>query len=167
MAAQDREEEQQEQSFTVSDKRLFTKDGARREGSPRPEPTRPDPPPPPPPQAAEPPPRPSAPEPPPGAGPDPSMGMPPGAEAPPADFSTYVIMLANTVMMMLGQVPDPVTQQRRLDLVQAKHTIDILMMLGEKTQGNLDAEEEKLLADVLPQLQMAYVQISRQAGAPG
>lgn len=90
--------------------------------------------------------------------------MPPGGEAPPTDFSTYVIMLANTVMMLLGQVPDPVTQQRRLDLGQAKHTIDILRMLKAKTQGNLDAEEMQLLEDVLPQLQMAYVSISRQAG---
>jgi hypothetical protein len=92
--------------------------------------------------------------------------MPPeDDEVPPADFSTYVIMLANTVMMLLGQVPDPITQQRRLDLTQAKHTIDILMMLKGKTQGNLDAEEIKLLEDVLPQLQMAYVSIRRQAGA--
>ncbi|WP_143308244.1 DUF1844 domain-containing protein, partial [Candidatus Entotheonella palauensis] len=129
----------------------------RREGSSRPEPSRPEPPPPPPPpRAAEPS---MADSPPPGA------GMPPEGDVPPADFSTYVIMLANTVMMMLGQVPDPVTQQRRLDLTQAKHTIDILMMLQEKTRGNLDAEEMKLLDDVMPQLQMAYVSISRQAGA--
>jgi hypothetical protein len=39
------------------------------------------------------------------------------------------------------------------------------MMLQGKTQGNLDAEEIKLLEDVLPQLQMAYVSIRRQAGA--
>jgi hypothetical protein len=82
---------------------------------------------------------------------------------PPADFATYVVMLANTIMMLLGQVPDPVTQQRRLDLGQAKHTIDILMMLQQKTQGNLTSEEERLLNEVLPQLQMAYVSMSRQA----
>ncbi|ETX02778.1 MAG: hypothetical protein ETSY1_02405 [Candidatus Entotheonella factor] len=157
MTPQDREEEQQEQGFTVSDKRLFTKDGARREGSARPEPSRPEPPPPPPPPRAAEPPRPES--------PSSGAGMPPEGDVPPADFSTYVIMLANTVMMMLGQVPDPVTQQRRLDLTQAKHTIDILMMLQEKTRGNLDAEEIKLIDDVMPQLQMAYVSISRQAGA--
>ncbi len=151
MAPQDREEEQQETGFTVSDKRLFTKDGARREGSARPEPSRPAPPPT---RAAEPAPP-----------PEPGPGMPPEGDVPPADFSTYVIMLANTVMMLLGQVPDPVTQQRRLDLTQAKHTIDILMMLQEKTQGNLNTEEMKLLEEVLPQLQMAYVSMSRQAGA--
>lgn len=153
MAPQDREEEQQEQGFTVSDKRLFTKEGARREGRARPEPP---PPPPPPPRSAEPSMQRESPL---------GAGMPPEDDVPPADFSTYVIMLANTVMMLLGQVPDPVTQQRRLDLTQAKHTIDILMMLKEKTQGNLDTEETKLLEDVLPQLQMAYVSISRQARA--
>lgn len=151
MAPQDREEEQQETGFTVSDKRLFTKDGARREGHSRPEPA---PPPLPPPRSA-----------PPSMQEEPPPDAPPAGDVPPADFSTYVIMLANSVMMMLGQVPDPVTQQRRLDLVQAKHTIDILMMLQEKTQGNLNAEEMKLLEDVMPQLQMAYVSISRQAGA--
>lgn len=154
MAPQDREEEQQEQAFTVSDKRLFTREGARREGQTRPDPS-PPPPPPSPPRSAEPRRR---------ASPL-NTGLPPEEDdVPPADFSTYVIMLANTVMMLLGQVPDPVTQQRRLDLTQAKHTIDILMMLKVKTQGNLNAEEMKLLEDVLPQLQMAYVSISRQAG---
>ena len=104
MASRDREEEQQETGFIVSDKRLFTKEGARREGSERLEPSRPEPP-------AEPPPRPAAP--PRSAAPsmqeEPRSGaaMPPEGDVPPADFSTYVIMLANTVMMLLGQVPDP------------------------------------------------------------
>jgi hypothetical protein len=62
-------------------------------------------------------------------------------------------------------MPDPATQQRHLDLPQAKHTIDILMMLRDKTRGNLTAEEAKLLEDVMPQLQMAYVSVSRQAKA--
>jgi hypothetical protein len=68
-------------------------------------------------------------------------------------------------MMLLGQMLDPATQQRHLDLPQAKHTIDILMMLRDKTRGNLTAEEAKLLEDVMPQLQMAYVSVSRQAKA--
>jgi hypothetical protein len=73
-------------------------------------------------------------------------------------------MLVNTVMMSLGQFPDPMTQQRRRDLVQAKHTIDILLMLRDKTRGNLTAEEARLLQELLPQLQMAYVTASRQVG---
>lgn len=164
MAPQDREEEQREQGFVVSDKRLFTKDGERRETEDRtattnqPEAERT-----PPPQASA-----TPPEPPPAP---PPAERPAVAEPPPQqeeltiDFSTYVVMLANTVMMLLGQVPDPATQQRYLDLPQAKHTIDILMMLRDKTRGNLTAEEAKLLEDVMPQLQMAYVSVSRQANA--
>jgi hypothetical protein len=85
-------------------------------------------------------------------------------EFPPADFSTFVAMLANNVMMFLGQFPDPMTQQRRRDLGQAKHTIDILLMLRDKTRGNLTADEAQLLQELLPQLQMAYVSASRQVG---
>jgi hypothetical protein len=160
MAPQDREEEQREQGFVVSDKRLFTKDGERRETEDRTATTnRPEAERTPPPQASAPPPGP------------PPADWPSAAEPPPRqeeltiDFSTYVVMLANTVMMLLGQVPDPSTQQRYLDLPQAKHTIDILIMLRDKTRGNLTAEEAKLLEDVMPQLQMAYVSVSRQAKA--
>ena len=159
MAPQEREEEQQEQGFVVSDKRLFTKDGERRETEPRSEPARTAPP-----QASAPPPEPPPPEPPP-ADRMSATEPPPRPEDLTIDFSTYVVMLANTVMMLLGQVPDPATQQRHLDLPQAKHTIDILIMLRDKTQGNLTEEEARLLEEVMPQLQMAYVNVSRQANA--
>lgn len=153
MASPEREEEQSEQAFTVSDKRLFTKEGQRREDEDRPEPPRASAPPPPP-----------TPELPPQAPPPPQMEEPPPQEMPPAEFSTFVAMLANNIMMFLGQIPDPMTQQRRLDPAQAKHSIDILMMLQEKTQGNLTAEEVRLLEEILPQLQMAYVSVTRQQG---
>ena len=155
MASPEREEEHSEQAFTVSDKRLFTKEGQRREDEDRPVPPRASTPPPPP-----------TPEPPPHVPPPPQMeGLPPPPqEMPPAEFSTFVAMLANNIMMFLGQIPDPMTQQRRLDPAQAKHSIDILMMLQEKTQGNLTAEEAQLLEEILPQLQMAYVSVTRQQG---
>jgi hypothetical protein len=89
---------------------------------------------------------------------------PPPRDLPAADFSTFVIMLANNIMVSLGQVPDPMTQQRRRDLPHAQHTIDILIMLREKTRGNLTPDEERLLQEVLPQLQMAFVASKRQAG---
>jgi hypothetical protein len=73
-------------------------------------------------------------------------------------------MLASNVAFLLGQVPDPMTQQPRRDLPQAKHIIDILLMLREKTQGNLTTEEEQLMRELLPQLQMAFVSLSRQGG---
>jgi len=167
MAPQTPEEEQSERGFTVADKRLFNKSGERRPTAEQPAV--------PPPHT--PPPRPearrtSAPPPRPGATQTPRTSTPPrpgAAEAPPrgmppADFSTFVAMLVNNVMMFLGQIPDPVSRQPRRDLPQAKHTIDILIMLRDKTQGNLTAEEDQLMKELLPQLQMAYVSASRQAG---
>ena len=73
------------------------------------------------------------------------------------------MMLTNNVMVFLGQVPSPVTQQPQIDLEQAKHTIDIIMMLREKTRGNLTDEEERFLQELLPQLQMAYVQAKQHS----
>lgn len=159
MAPQEHEEEQGEQGFTVSDKRLFTKEGQKREAESRPETPRASAPPPPTPPIQEAPPVQESPR------FQPETEEPPLSELPPpVDFSTFVAILANNIMMLLGQVPDPVTQQRHLDLPQAKHTIDILIMLREKTKGNLSAEEVQLLEELLPQLQMAYVSVSKQVG---
>jgi hypothetical protein len=153
MASQTPEEEQGERGFTVADKRLFNKTGERRPETEQPDvpPTRTPPPRQDAPRAEAPPPRP------------PADNVPP-RDMPPADFSTFVAMLVNNVMMFLGQIPDPVSQQPRRDLAQAKHTIDILLMLRDKTQGNLTAEEDQLLQELLPQLQMAFVSASRQTG---
>ena len=168
MMPQTPEEAQAEKGFVISDKRSFTKEGHRKEEADPSDapptstapPPRPEPPPAstPPPPRREPPPR-EAP-----ARPPPVAEAGPPHEMPPADFATFIAMIANNVMMFLGQIPDPVSQQRRRDIQQAKHTIDILMMLKDKTQGNLSAEEQQLMQELLPQLQMAYVSVSRQAG---
>jgi hypothetical protein len=155
MAPQDSQEEQADKGFTISDKRLFTKEGARRTPPSEAET---------PPASMPPPPRQEAPRAEAPRRPRPEAGETPRYELPPADFATFVAMLANNVMLFLGQIPDPVTQQRRRDLPQAKHTIDILVMLREKTRGNLTADEAQLLQELLPQLQMAYVAASRQGG---
>jgi hypothetical protein len=155
MASQRPEEEQTEQGFTVSDKRSFTKTGQRRPSTDQTETPRP---------SAPPPPRREAPQAEEARHSRPATGDTPPHELPPVDFSTFVAMLANNVMLLLGQLPDPMTQQRHRDLPQAKHTIDILLMLREKTEGNLTAEEEQLMRELLPQLQMAFVSVSRQGG---
>ena len=154
MASQTPKEEESERGFTVADKRLFNKTGERRPVTDQPEVTQASAPPP-----AQEVPRSQAPPQPPPAG-----GKMPPRDMPPADFSAFVAMLVNNVMMFLGQIPDPVSQQPRRDLPQAKHTIDILIMLRDKTQGNLTAEEDKLLQELLPKLQMAYVSANRQGG---
>jgi hypothetical protein len=76
---------------------------------------------------------------------------------PPASFLTLITELAIQVMMNLGEVANPVTGEARQDLEHAKHTIDLLGVLREKTAGNLDAEEEAALNQYLYDLRMKYV----------
>ena len=156
MASERHEEEQAEKAFTVSDKRLFTKEGARRDpDTPRETPAA-SPPPPPPrheaPRATEP----QRQRPEPGAGPQ--------RDLPAADFTMLVNMLVTNAMVFLGQMPAPGSQQYMRNLPQAQHMIDLLMVLREKTRGNLTPDEEQMMQDLLPQLQMAYVSASRQVG---
>lgn len=163
MALERHEEEQAEKAFTVSDKRLFTREGARRDpDTPRESPaTSPPPPPPPPrreaPRAAERPrPEPEHPRSEPGAG--------TRRDLPPADLTMLVNMLVTNAMVFLGQMPAPGSQQYMRNLPQAQHMIDLLMVLREKTRGNLTPDEDQMLQELLPQLQMAYVSASRQVG---
>lgn len=79
------------------------------------------------------------------------------------DFSTFVISLATTVMVNLGLSEHPETPGPHVDLVMAKHNIDILAMLQEKTRGNLTPEESRLLGSVLYDLRMNYVKVRDNA----
>ena len=165
MAAERHEEEQAEKAFTVSDKRLFTKEGSRRDpDTPRETPAASPPPPPPPPRreaprAAEP--QRQRPEPQ-RQRPEPETG--PRRDLPLADFTMLVNMLVTNAMVFLGQMPAPGSQQYMHNLPQAQHMIDLLMVLREKTRGNLTPDEDQMMQDLLPQLQMAYVSASRQVG---
>ena len=163
--ASERHEEEAEKAFTVSDKRLFTKEGSRRDpDTPRETPASSPPPPPPPPRreaprAAEPQrqrPEPERQRPEPGSGPH--------RDLPPADLTMLVNMLVTNAMVFLGQMPAPGSQQYMRNLPQAQHMIDLLMVLREKTRGNLTPDEDQMMQDLLPQLQMAYVSASRQVG---
>ena len=147
--------EEEERGFVISDKRLFTPSGERITDAGPPEPAGPETPPPPKQEesaAAEQPQTPAT-----------EADTP--QDLPPVDFASFVMMLTNNVMVFLGQVPNPLTQQPQVDLAQARHTIDIIMMLREKTRGNLTAEEERFLQELLPQLQMAYVQAKQQGAS--
>ena len=72
-------------------------------------------------------------------------------------FPNTITELAIQVMMNLGEVANPVTGETRQDLEHAKHTIDLLGVLQEKTTGNLDPEEETALNQYLYDLRMKYV----------
>ena len=79
---------------------------------------------------------------------------------PEVNFSTFIVSLSTEVLFHLGEFPHPVSGEKSKDLPLAKHAIDTLAMLKEKTQGNLTDEEQKLMEGMLYDLRMAFIRAS-------
>lgn len=75
----------------------------------------------------------------------------------PVDFSTHVLSLASSALIALGKMPAPDGKPHPVELDTARHLIDVLAMLETKTKGNLDEAESKLLASLVYDLRVAYV----------
>ena len=86
----------------------------------------------------------------------------PKGKAPEITFSTFVLSLSSSAAMSMGGYQDPVSGHLPKNLELAKQSIDILGMLAEKTKGNLDPEEQKLLDSALYELRMRYVEETRK-----
>ncbi len=86
-----------------------------------------------------------------------SHGSPP---LPPADFSILVSMFSTQVMLALGMVPGPDGKTARVDINAARHFIDLLGVLEEKTKGNLSNDESEMLQNSIHYLRMAFVEQS-------
>ena len=145
-------------SFKVTDRRLFNADGTLREDAlieeAAPAPT------------AEPQPAVSS-------GPAQSQGQFAAATAPElqseaADmepertmFNEFLMGIASSAFIYLGLVEHPATGRRQVDMTAAKESIDMLVMLREKTKGNLTRGEEKFFDDLLSDLKMQYVSMRR------
>ena len=71
------------------------------------------------------------------------------------------MMLASSAVVALGEAPDPLTGQRQVDLAQAADAIDLLILLREKTEGNRSLEENRILEEVLYDLQLRYVHATK------
>jgi len=83
-------------------------------------------------------------------------------EMPRVDFSTFVLSLGTTALYQLGAMPDPATGEKvEPDPLVAQQTIDTLEMLRDKTRGNLDDEERKLIDSLLYELRMRFVEATR------
>ncbi len=78
---------------------------------------------------------------------------------PPASFAVLVSTLSTQAMAALGFLSDPQTGQPNISRPLAKHFIDTLGVLDEKTRGNLTPEESDLLTETLHHLRMAYVRV--------
>jgi hypothetical protein len=182
--------EKKQDSFTVTDRRLFTSDGELRKEVSEEEiaTSKPVPVPPPPPQVAE------------TTSPEQSAGSLDSSVPPPptaaeqkeqADayrksakeldarvelsghsakememtFERFMASLYMTSMLQLGLMQEE-RGQPRIDLLGARQTIDTLSLLAEKTKGNLTAAEENFLQNCLYELRMAYVEVTNALARP-
>lgn len=157
-----RDDNQEEVSFKVTDRRKFNPDGSVKEGvvlepppvreepkvETRAEPVEPEPPIATSSAAAEP------------DYTDDETEEIPGADDP-ASFVNFLSTLATNAAASLGAVPHPATGQRSLDLETGKYWLDVLAMLRDKTQGNLHPQESRLLEGLLSDLRMQYVTVVR------
>jgi hypothetical protein len=146
--------DEKEQSFKVTDRRKFNADGSLREATPEPEQTAQE-------KAkvvsfpgakSEPAPAQSA------AAAQPRQSSPQMEAA----FLTLINMLAIEAEVALGLQEHPARGGFSLDLETARHMIDMIGAVEEKTRGNLSAKETKMLADLLAYLRMQYVAASKK-----
>ncbi len=84
------------------------------------------------------------------------------AVLPEVSFSTFIMSLNTSCLVCLGDIPEPLSGEIKKDLACARHTIDTLEMLREKTKGNLTREEEEILGHILYDLKIRYVRASEK-----
>ena len=89
---------------------------------------------------------------------------PPAAEGPlpPPDLTYLASTLYLQGAISLGLLPNPISGKSEMHLVQAKHVIDTLQVLQEKTEGNRTPDESEQIEAMLHQLRMAYVELREQ-----
>jgi len=144
--------EETQSGFKVTDRRLFNPDGSMREDA-------------------------QIPEPPPAVQPATQSSVNATSELPlqepfPGDeedvmpeqtmFTDFVMQIASSAYIYLGMVEHPATRQRQVDMMAAKETIDLLIMLREKTNGNLSRGEERFFDELLSDLKTQFVSMRRQ-----
>lgn len=86
--------------------------------------------------------------------------MPP-AGSPSIDFTTFVLSVSHSALMHLGVAPHPETGKTVRELPLARQDINLLTLLEEKTRGTLTGDEERLLAQVLFDVRMRFVEASK------
>jgi hypothetical protein len=80
----------------------------------------------------------------------------------PISFSTFILGLASTALIHLGEVPNPDSGQRTVSLDLARQSLDLLELLQKKTKGNLNGEEERLFESLLTDLRLKFVSLNRK-----
>jgi len=125
---------EEEKGFVIKDSRSLDEDGNLRDKTPEEEPEKKPP------------------------GKEKPAGKPP---LPEADFTSLIFSLSSTALFHLGDIADPETGEKTVDLSLAKHAIDTISMLQEKTSGNLTGEEKKFTESVLADLRWRFVKANK------
>ena len=73
-------------------------------------------------------------------------------------FSIFLTSLGMQAMIFLGEMPNPLNNETKVELARAKYMIDTIAMINEKTKGNLSPEEQKLIDDILYGLRLKYAE---------
>lgn len=88
-----------------------------------------------------------------------------GEAMPPIDFNTFILSLASATMIDLGEMEGTDGLRHDPNLPMARHHIDLLAMLQEKTRGNLSGEEERILHQVLYDLRMRFIHLAEKVNS--
>ncbi len=80
---------------------------------------------------------------------------------PEVSLSSLIFSLSSSALLHLGEIADPQTGEKKEDFALAKHSIDTIAMLKEKTKGNRTEEEEKFIDSILTDLRWRYVKASK------
>jgi len=82
-------------------------------------------------------------------------------ELPPPNLTFIAGTLYMQGLFSLGMIPGPNSEKPVVHFEQAKHTIDTLVVLQEKTEGNRTDEETKDIEQMLHELRMVYLQVEK------
>ena len=101
--------------------------------------------------------------------PDRRQAAPPSAPSPPASDRSLVglfMMLAQSAMMALGEAPEPGMGQPRANPQEAAALVDLLVLLREKTEGNRSPEENEVIGELIYDLQLRYINLTKRLAKP-
>ena len=81
---------------------------------------------------------------------------------PEVNFNSLILSLSSSALLHIGEIADPQTGEKKKDLPMAKHSIDIIAMLKDKTKGNLTSDEQQFVDNILTDLRLRYVKAAKK-----
>ena len=78
------------------------------------------------------------------------------------DFTTFVLSVSSAAFVGLGMAPHPESGKNEINVDLARHNIDLLELIKDKTRGNLNKDEEHLLDHLLRETRMKFVEVQGQ-----